>query len=917
MTEAPPARDAEPSEAKSSQTSDPTQDPTLAPRRWRRRLIRIVALLVAFVVVLYVTRRPLAEFALEKFGPAIVRGQIDQPIAWKSVRFQERPGSLEVTLFELEFGAAPDLRLRADRVQVTVRSWLQLSAGIESLLAVEAERLTVTLPETSEPLTEIPIVNLPAQLPVLPFAVRVRELEIRGEGWNLRGDVELENGRWEARASIAPPIPCGELGTITRIHAKAASDESGIQDLRLETAPLALEVRGGLSREGGAYAGAFAVNLPIGEGEVKVRVPVARSAGDVAQSGSTDIATLAPRLELTAQLAPPSQLLTDLARLWTEPGQPAAWSTDEWGINLQDSGETYVTAQLEVAPARSGDAPLPRRVEANCGVVGQNTEFTLRGFAAPESTDLEVSTRNLDLSHWPIAALSSYRPLGQLTMESRLVGPWNELTLQSRVELTSGSVRVLDRRLDFARAEGNLVWRDLSTRAEDFLITLDSLDLETLGGRIHASGSWSDGFELELDSLDVAQVQPWLPGLREASGRLSGTAKVIAGRLERNDNDPSRLDTEPPTSSPSDTTPPDATSDWDYTAQLVVENGTLVPSDWNGRFRDLSVTATLNPGRLELRNLATAIRGGTLRGLADLVWNEQGVQAATAELDLERVQLVRNGSVRVRASGAVRLTGTWDDPFLFAQLSVDRGIFDRNFYPKVSPGGSGLPFDLFSFRDGFLARLGFDVTFRPEGRFLVRNNVVDIAPYGRLTLGGTGLQPILTGELTAAEGTVKLPHLKLTIDQAEVRFPDDDPFHPEITLSGVGRVSGYTVSCVATGALTSPQASFTSDPYLTEEDVLLLVATGYRRSQLQDERIEQVAAIEVLKIYGPQVWEKLFGRSTEKSILDDITITTTPGESSDVIRVELRLSEIFSVQGELDERGDVNVDIKASQWFRP
>jgi len=159
--------------------------------------------------------------------------------------------------------------------------------------------------------------------------------------------------------------------------------------------------------------------------------------------------------------------------------------------------------------------------------------------------------------------------------------------------------------------------------------------------------------------------------------------------------------------------------------------------------------------------------------------------------------------------------------------------------------------------------------------------------------------------------------LTLKVDRAEMRFPDDDPFDPHLEFTGRGRISGYDVETVAEGQLDDLTVTFSSTPHLENEDLLLLVATGQRRSSLADNGIQHVAALEVARLYGLEVWESVFGRMRGESLLERISITTEPGADGDHdrIAVEVRLLDWLSAVGERNDRGDVNLDLLIFRWF--
>lgn len=831
---------------------------------------------------IYWLRAPIIEFAIDRFAAGAIEERIGLPVRWSASRFEETPDGLVLRFFDLAVGRDPDLTIATQSLTVRLGHWRRVFDGIDAVERIEAESMVVTIPDPPPRPFEIPGLEIPAPLPELPFPVVARDVEIRARGWSFRGDLTAEPSSVSGTFTISPEIPCGPLGAIDHIALSARPRANGVEALEIVASPASIELGGRLVREGAEYRGAFELKLPRGEGELDLSLPVADAASDPSRDPESDPnreEPPRPRLAARLELAPPAELFEDFSGLFPESED---WRPEEWGLDLSRHDATELDLVWWIEPNAD---PARRRLVVSQRVQFGNARLDANGSLDPERIDLEVDLRELPVADWQIAAIRPYSPTGTLTAHARVRGGWTAVGLEADLSWRDGSVVIAGEPLASESVALEITWpevgRDLST------LSVERLEARVLEGVVTGSGDLTNGLELTTEGVELVLLRPWLPFLREATGRLSatGTTRIVDG-------------------------------DWTYSLTSRLEDGELVFRDWNARFRRTSARIELEPGRLALDDLSTELRGGTIRGSGWIGWGPNGLEDVGASAQVERVQFVRNSDIRLRASGDLSLEGPWSSPHLRGEVTVDRGVYDRNYYPKITTGNS-LPFDLFSFEEPFLARLGLDVTVRPQGKLLIRNNVIEVSPYGRLTLGGTGRQPVLTGDLTATAGTVRLPHVRLTIQRAAVRFPDDDPFRPQLEFSGEGSVGGYTVSCIAEGPLEAPRASFTSDPYLPDEDVLLLVATGYQRSQLEDERIEQIAAIEVLKLYGPQVWEQIFGRSADRTLLDDITITTTPGETNDVVRVELRLSDVFSVQGELDERGDLNVDLKASQWMDP
>jgi len=332
--------------------------------------------------------------------------------------------------------------------------------------------------------------------------------------------------------------------------------------------------------------------------------------------------------------------------------------------------------------------------------------------------------------------------------------------------------------------------------------------------------------------------------------------------------------------------------------------------------------ATFDLGVLPPPGDGTTGDGGTAEGEGSAPPSSRheryGLRAIDASLVLDDVRLLRSRHLRLRGSGELGLSGTMREPILHGSIVVSRGIFDQDIYPSVRGGGTKLPFDLFRFDDGFLSRLAFDVDFQPDGKFQIRNNRIRVSPLGSLHLGGTGYQPVLTGAITATDGELVLPRIRFEISNVEVSFPEDDPFRPLVRFRGVGTSRGIEITATADGDLFSPEVRFSSTPSYPEDDLILLVATGRLRSQIASNEVGIIAATELARLYGPQVWGSLFGAGGDESFLDRIEVgalaSDDTGEFSGV-SVEYRINRWLSLYAEQEADGDTAADLRFFWWL--
>ena len=84
--------------------------------------------------------------------------------------------------------------------------------------------------------------------------------------------------------------------------------------------------------------------------------------------------------------------------------------------------------------------------------------------------------------------------------------------------------------------------------------------------------------------------------------------------------------------------------------------------------------------------------------------------------------------------------------------------------------------------------------------------------------------------LTNFEAT--LPFSTLTIEYGFLYFDPDDSLNPRIELHGTSLLRDYTIHVFVYGTALAPEAVFSSEPPLPQEEIISLLATGVTREEL-------------------------------------------------------------------------------------
>ncbi len=279
-----------------------------------------------------------------------------------------------------------------------------------------------------------------------------------------------------------------------------------------------------------------------------------------------------------------------------------------------------------------------------------------------------------------------------------------------------------------------------------------------------------------------------------------------------------------------------------------------IPPITNGRGKLVLKDRTLDVQGLHFDlGYAEAGVAGTVR------WRDEGPPALDLTLAGENVLLVRDRYLRLRADVDVALIGDLDAPIATGKVRITDALYSAPLNPLASDTPSVEDeLQLFSVREGFFARMAYDIAVTSDRTFRIRNKVVRGDLSFDLVLRGTGHVPEPVGRVFFQDTLVELPLSSLKVDTGELRFAADNPFRPHVRVQAHTRMRGYDLDVKLFGQLPDVDAYVTAQPSLPREDAILLLTTGSTRSEI--ERDPQAAVInKVGMLFGEKVVSAVSG----------------------------------------------------------
>ena len=296
------------------------------------------------------------------------------------------------------------------------------------------------------------------------------------------------------------------------------------------------------------------------------------------------------------------------------------------------------------------------------------------------------------------------------------------------------------------------------------------------------------------------------------------------------------------------------------------------------------------------------------------------------QLKANSVLVARNDTLTARADADVAVTG----PFATATVSGNVAMTNSHILKNIDLIPIGLPGrpapeppserPQISFPDPPLRDWKFDVAIKTKDPVLIRGNLATGGAIADIKLTGTGLHPELQGAVRLENVEATLPFSRLEVSQGFLYFDPSDSMNPRLELRGTSVIRDYTVRVYVYGTMLAPEAIFTSEPPLPQEEIISLIATGVTRQELSGRG--NVLAGRAAMLLVQQLYRKVFkkGEPTQSNEffnrLDLDVGAVDPRTGRQQVSARFKISDQFVLVGDVGVGGDYRGMLKYLIRFR-
>ncbi|HCP90718.1 MAG TPA: hypothetical protein DIT76_01525 [Spartobacteria bacterium] len=359
----------------------------------------------------------------------------------------------------------------------------------------------------------------------------------------------------------------------------------------------------------------------------------------------------------------------------------------------------------------------------------------------------------------------------------------------------------------------------------------------------------------------------------------------------------------------------------DMTVNVARSNNVTLPA-----LRDFKARLNFARDALTVEQFGGELSGGHFTMSGRVTFPKLTAANLDLQIKADSALIARNDTLTARVDADIKVIGPISSANVTGNVAMTNSQFLKNLdlipiglpgRPAPQPPSSRPDFSMPQppFRDW-----KFDVAIKTKDPVLIRGSLANGGAVSDLHLTGTGLRPGLQGFVRLDHVEATLPFSRLEVSSGFVYFDPSDSFNPKLDLHGTSVIHDHTIHVYIYGTSLAPEAVFTSEPPLPQEEIISLLATGTTREELTGSN--NVLAGRAATLLVQQLYRKIFkkGQATQSnSIFDRLDWdagTVDPRTGQQQATARYKINDQFVFVGDVGVGGDYRGMLKYLIRFR-
>lgn len=254
--------------------------------------------------------------------------------------------------------------------------------------------------------------------------------------------------------------------------------------------------------------------------------------------------------------------------------------------------------------------------------------------------------------------------------------------------------------------------------------------------------------------------------------------------------------------------------------QITVTDGSIKLIDMDDPIQKVTVDIRLKDDTIQLRTFAGTIGAGRYQLSGAAVVRDMALHDYAMALTLDQVSLTHK-YFQGPLNGSLTLTEKNNRPHLAGKLLVANSTVNVPLVPLGSTATAG--FDM-----------SMDVELAAGEKVRLYDPMLyDVWVAGKVHFDGSLRYPDVSGKFEALRGTLNYLRTRFQINEATVAFTQFRSFEPVINLRASTRLEQTDVSLAVTGPVTAMDLKLTSNPAMSQQEILSLLTLREKFTERQ------------------------------------------------------------------------------------
>jgi hypothetical protein len=332
-------------------------------------------------------------------------------------------------------------------------------------------------------------------------------------------------------------------------------------------------------------------------------------------------------------------------------------------------------------------------------------------------------------------------------------------------------------------------------------------------------------------------------------------------------------------------------------------------------FSGIDARVRLSGDRAEIEEVSGELNGGTIEVGGTTGFSSGGLQDAGIRVTLLGTQLEYPAGLQSEIAANLRLNGSSPALTIVGNVNILDALYRENIslreevFQRLTPREMGLAATPET--PGLAEQISLDIDVNTTGPVSVSNNVAKLDLTGAFRVRGTLTDPVVLGRASTLEGgevyfgpakgaeaaAVGERRDRYIIERGTVDFNNplqtEPTFDIEATHDLRVKEESYLVRLSVTGTPADLRTELTSDPYLSEPDIIAMLLTGRTFTELQGAHVA-VAREQLADYLSGQLTSRFFQGAGSALGLDTVTIEPATMASEEDISARLTVGKDIS-----------------------